>query len=69
MDLFIGGYYAEHVNLWQLTTTRMMPESFEYAQNGGRKYLLRNRGDGSFEDVTEKLGIHEPPLGPGRDGG
>ena len=30
-----------------------MPESFEYANNGGRKYLLRNRGDGTFEDVTE----------------
>jgi hypothetical protein len=57
LDLFIGGYYAEHVNLWQLTTTRIMPESFEYAQNGGRKYLLRNRGDGSFADVTEPLGI------------
>ena len=57
LDLFIGGYYAEHVNLWKLTTTRMMPESFEYAHNGGRKYLLRNRGDGSFEDVTEQLGI------------
>jgi hypothetical protein len=57
LDLFIGGYYAEQVNLWQLTTTRMMPESFEYAQNGGRKYMLRNRGDGSFADVTEQLGI------------
>jgi enediyne biosynthesis protein E4 len=57
VDLFIGGYYAEHVNLWRLTTTRMMPESFEYAQNGGRKYLLRNCGDGRFEDVTEQLGI------------
>jgi enediyne biosynthesis protein E4 len=57
LDLFIGGYYAEHVNLWRLTTTRMMPESFEYAQNGGRKYLLRNCGDGRFEDVTEQLGI------------
>jgi hypothetical protein len=41
LDLFIGGYYAEHVNLWQLTTTKIMPESFEYAQNGGRKYLFR----------------------------
>jgi hypothetical protein len=57
LDLFIGGYFAEHVNLWQLTTTRIMPESFEYAHNGGRKYMLRNRGDGTFEDVTEKLGI------------
>ncbi|HXH12101.1 MAG TPA: CRTAC1 family protein [Alphaproteobacteria bacterium] len=57
LDLFIGGYYAEDVNLWKLTTTKIMPESFEYAQNGGRKYLLRNRGDGTFEDVTAKLGI------------
>jgi hypothetical protein len=57
LDLFIGGYYAEDVNLWKLTTTRIMPESFEYAHNGGRKYLLRNRGDGSFEDVTEQMGI------------
>ena len=36
----------------------MMPESFEYAQNGGRKYLLHNLGDGAFEDVTERLGIN-----------
>jgi hypothetical protein len=57
LDLFIGGYYAEHVNLWNLTTTRIMPESFEYAQNGGRKYMQRNCGDGRFEDVTEQLGI------------
>ena len=45
------------VNLWKLATTRIMPESFEYANNGGRKYLLRNRGDGTFEDRTEALGI------------
>jgi hypothetical protein len=57
LDLFIAGYWPETVNLWQLQTTRIMPESFEYANNGGRKYLLRNRGDGSFEDVTEAAGI------------
>ena len=57
LDLFIGGYYAENFNMWNLTTTKVMPESFEYAQNGGRKYMLRNRGDGQFEDVTAQLGI------------
>ena len=35
----------------------MMPESFEYANNGGRKYLLRNSGGGIFEDVTVQVGI------------
>ena len=57
LDLFIAGYWPEEVDLWNLKTTRIMPESFEYAANGGRKYLLRNRGDGTFEDVTQALGI------------
>jgi hypothetical protein len=57
LDLFIAGYWADDVDLWNLKTTKMMPESFEYAKNGGRKYLLRNKGDGTFEDVTEKVGI------------
>jgi len=57
IDLFLGGYYAEDVNLWQLKTTKMMPESFEYANNGGRKYLFRNLGDGSFEEISQKIGI------------
>jgi enediyne biosynthesis protein E4 len=57
LDLFIGGYYSEKVDLWHLDNTRMMPESFEYANNGGRKYLLRNLGNGKFEDVTEQAGI------------
>jgi hypothetical protein len=56
-DLFIAGYWPDGVDLWNLTSTEMMPESFEYAKNGGRKYLLRNRGDGTFEDVTAKMGI------------
>jgi hypothetical protein len=34
-----------------------MPESFEYAQNGGRKYLYRNLGGGRFEEVSERLGL------------
>ena len=57
LDLFLGGYFAEHVNLWKLADTKMMPESFEYANNGGRKYLYRNLGGGRFEEVSEKVGL------------
>ncbi|HVO58794.1 MAG TPA: CRTAC1 family protein [Dongiaceae bacterium] len=57
LDLFIGGYYAEDVDLWHLASTRMMPDSFEYAKNGGRKFLFHNLGNGKFEEVSEKLGI------------
>ena len=58
LDLFVGGYYAEDVDLWHLKTTRMMPESFEYAKNGGRKYLFHNLGNGRFEEVSAKVGIN-----------
>ena len=57
LDLFLAGYWPEDVNLWNLTTTRIMPESFEYAENGGRKYLFHNRGDGTFDEVSASLGI------------
>jgi hypothetical protein len=57
LDLFLTGYWAEDVDLWRLATTRIMPESFEYAENGGRKYLFHNRGDGTFEEMSARLGI------------
>ena len=57
LDLFIGGYYSEDIDLWHLTTTRIMPESFEYAKNGGRRYLFHNLGNGRFEEVSAKVGI------------
>lgn len=57
LDIFLGGYFREDLDLWELEDTLMMPESFEYARNGGRKYLLRGLGDGRFEDVTESAGI------------
>lgn len=58
LDFFLGGYYPEDVDLWHLKNTKMMPDSFEYAQNGGRKYLFRNLGGGRFEEVSEKMGIN-----------
>jgi hypothetical protein len=57
LDLFLGGYYGEQVDLWKLADTKMMPESFEYATNGGRKYLYRNLGGGRFEEVSAKVGL------------
>jgi hypothetical protein len=57
LDLFLAGYWPESLDLWNLTTTRIMPESFEYAENGGRKYLLRNRGNGTFGEHAAAAGI------------
>jgi len=57
LDLFVGGYYSEDIDLWHIATTRIMPESFEYAKNGGRKYLFHNLGNGKFEEVSAKVGI------------
>jgi hypothetical protein len=57
LDLFVGGYYNEDIDLWHLKDTKVMPESFEYAKNGGRKYLFHNLGNGRFEEVSAKLGI------------
>ncbi|MEO8962008.1 MAG: CRTAC1 family protein [Ginsengibacter sp.] len=56
-DLFIGGYFSEKYDLKNLKTTKIMPESFRYANNGGRNYLLENLGNGKFKDVTDQYGL------------
>jgi enediyne biosynthesis protein E4 len=58
LDLFVGGYYPENIDLWHIATTRIMPDSFEYATNGGRKYLFHNLGNGRFEEVSAQAGIN-----------
>ena len=58
IDLFIGGYYDEKFNLSNLSTTKIMPQSFRYANNGGRNYLLENTGNGKFKDVTSEYGLN-----------
>ena len=59
LDLFLGGYYKEDVNLFNLENTLMMPDSYEYATNGGLNYLFENQGDGTFTDVSEQVGLQE----------
>ncbi len=59
LDLFLGGYYKEDVNLFNLENTLMMPDSYEYATNGGLNYLFENQGDGTFTDVSKKVGLQE----------
>ena len=56
---------ADDVDLWKLADTKIMPESFEYANNGGRKYSVRNRGDGRSRR-SARARHHQPALGAGR---
>lgn len=57
LDLFVGSFFPDDVDLWNLHTLQFLPASFEYARNGGSNYLLRNRGDGTFEEVGARLGL------------
>jgi len=69
LDILLCNYFAETVkdpktgqivrnDLWNPVTTRVMHETFTHARNGGHKVLFRNRGDGTFENVTEKVGLN-----------
>lgn len=57
LDLYVLGYYGPEHDLWDLATTRIMHNSGEYATNGAPNWLFRNKGDGTFEDVTEQVGL------------
>jgi len=57
LDLYVTTYFRDEVDLSKLTTTRIMHESFEFAQNGGKNRLYENRGDGTFVDVTDRAGV------------
>jgi enediyne biosynthesis protein E4 len=56
LDLYITAYFRDF-DLWHLTTTKIMHNSFEYANNGGKNLLFHNLGGGKFEDVTDKMGV------------
>jgi hypothetical protein len=68
LDLLVGNYFAAQVahpqtgelvrnDLWNPVTTRVMHETFTHADNGGGNVLYRNRGDGTFADVTQAVGL------------
>jgi enediyne biosynthesis protein E4 len=57
LDLYVTAYFPDRVDFWNLTTTRIMHDSFEFSANGGKNLLFRNVGDGRFEDVTDRLGV------------
>src|SRR6478672_2153630 len=57
LDLYVTAYFRSDIDLWHLSTTRIMHNSFEYADNGGKNLLFHNLGGGKFEDVTDNLGV------------
>ncbi|MEK6611658.1 MAG: CRTAC1 family protein [Gemmatimonadota bacterium] len=57
LDLYVTAYFRSDVNLYHLTSTKIMHDSFEFASNGGRNLLFHNRGNGTFEDVTDRTGV------------
>lgn len=57
LDLYVTAYFRDEVDFWQLATTRIMHNSFEFATNGGKNLLFHNLGSGKFEDVTDRFGV------------
>jgi hypothetical protein len=57
LDLYVTAYFRNDIDLWHLTTTKIMHNSFEFATNGGKNLLFHNLGNGKFEDVTDKMGV------------
>lgn len=57
LDLYVTAYFREEVDFWNLTTTRIMHNSFEFATNGGKNLLFHNLGGCTFEEVTDRMGV------------
>ena len=57
LDLFVGRYFPH--DLRQLTTTAVLPESFESARNGAPDLFYRNNGDGTFTEIGARLAVND----------
>jgi hypothetical protein len=56
-DLFFGSYFSPR-NIFHPDTPRFFPENFETANNGGGVTVFHNNRNGTFTDVTDRVGIH-----------
>jgi len=57
LDILVGHYFDRGTNLWDIASTRVLPESFIKAHNGGGLVLYRNVGNNTFADVTARAGL------------
>ncbi|MES1241628.1 MAG: CRTAC1 family protein [Acidobacteriota bacterium] len=57
LDLFVGSYF-QPVDVFNPSTPRFFPESFETANNGGGMTVWRNEGNGRFSDATRQAGFN-----------
>jgi len=55
-DLFFGSYF-QPINVFHPSTPRFFPESFETANNGGGVTVFHNNRDGTFTEVTDRVGV------------
>jgi hypothetical protein len=56
LDLFVGSYF-QPINIFKPDSPRFFPENFETANNGGGVTVYHNNGNGTFTDVTAKVGV------------
>ena len=59
LALLVGGFFADDVDLFNLSTTKILPNEDHHADNGGSKILYRNNRNGTFSNVTEKARIKD----------
>ena len=59
LDLLVAGFFADDADLFDLKSTRILPNDGHRADNGGTKALYRNDGGGLFTDVTAAAGIRD----------
>ena len=58
VDLFVACYF-QPVNVFHPDTPRFFPENMETANNGGGVLAFHNNGNGTFTDVTDKVGLRQ----------